>query len=336
MVNLLGQYVTGEISQPVKPLCLFKAHAQIKQARLGGEIGELPLSCWRVNILSNHKTEVIMLSLTTDYKTGIGCPELYLRHIAEHGFTHVHWCHQWDTDFLYCEAEIKAIEGWMRDYHLGLTDVHASHGHEKNWVSALEYERLAGLELVINRMQFAARLGSDVIILHLPQAPKESAALPGYWDLTRRTLDALQPQAQRYGVRIALENLDPGHLATVEQVFKLYSPEYIGLCYDSGHGNLAGDGLDWLEKMGERLISLHLHDNNGAWDEHKLPFTGTVDWDRLTRALARSTYGKWISMELVQGRTGIEDEEEFLFKAYNAGIRLHTMVEGNRMLNTRK
>jgi sugar phosphate isomerase/epimerase len=271
-----------------------------------------------------------MLSLTTDYQTGIGNPQLYLKRIAEHGFSHVHWCHQWNTDFLYGEPEIAAIEGWMREYHLGLTDVHASHGIEKNWVSSLEYERLAGLELVINRMQFASRLGSDVIILHLPKAPEDEALLPAYWDLTRRTLDALQPESRRYAVRIALENLDPGHLSTVAQVFKLYGPEYIGLCYDSGHGNLAGDGLDWLEKMGDRLIALHLHDNNGVWDEHKLPFSGSIDWERLTKALAHSTYGKWISMELSQGRTGIEDEDEFLFRAYNAGVRLHKMVEGYR------
>ena len=42
-----------------------------------------------------------MLSMSTDYAEDTGSPELQLRRIAEAGFTHVHWCHHWDDDFLY-------------------------------------------------------------------------------------------------------------------------------------------------------------------------------------------------------------------------------------------
>ncbi len=87
-----------------------------------------------------------MLSLTTDYASSKGCPESALRRIAEAGFTHVHWCHQWNTDFLYGHAEIAQIGRWLAEFGLGLLDLHASAGVEKNWVSAREYERLAGVE----------------------------------------------------------------------------------------------------------------------------------------------------------------------------------------------
>lgn len=274
-----------------------------------------------------------MLSLTTDYMTGLGCPEPYLRRIHEHGFSHIHWCHQWNTDFLYAEPEIDAIEAWMRAYNLGLTDVHASDGKEKNWLSAREYERLAGLELVINRMHFAQRLGSDVIIMHMPTAPAEPAQAQEFWARVRCTLDALWPEARRYGVRIAIENGGPGHLESIAPVFEMYPADYIGLCYDCGHGNLAGNGLDWLERLGSRLLSLHLHDNDGQSDQHKLPFTGSVDWERLTRLIGRSSYTKWVSLELGAHNTGISDEDELLNLAYAAAARLQEMVDSSKNIS---
>ncbi len=41
-----------------------------------------------------------MLSVTTDYITSSGDPSPWLQQAAEAGFSHIHWCHQWCTDFL--------------------------------------------------------------------------------------------------------------------------------------------------------------------------------------------------------------------------------------------
>jgi hypothetical protein len=47
-----------------------------------------------------------MLSITTDYRASSGCPKDILEEISEYGFSHIHWCHQWNTDFLYSKYEI--------------------------------------------------------------------------------------------------------------------------------------------------------------------------------------------------------------------------------------
>ena len=107
------------------------------------------------------------LSITTDYFTDRGCPESYLKRIAEADFTHVHWCHQWNTDFIYSECEINQIKKWLAEYGLKLLDLHGSIGPEKNWMSSWEYERLAGVELVKNRMAMVRRLSGDVVIMHV-------------------------------------------------------------------------------------------------------------------------------------------------------------------------
>jgi len=272
-----------------------------------------------------------MLSITTDYVRDTGCPGPYLRDIADAGFTHVHWCHHWNTDFLYSNSEIDRISTWLTTYGLRVLDIHASHGREKAWASPYEYARLAGIELVKNRIAMAATLGSDVIILHLPPSIEpgvESAAAADPW-LTHvcRSLDALAPFARARGVRIGLENMGYDDFVRLRQLFALYGAEFLGLCYDSGHGNLGGQGLTHLEHLKGRLISVHLHDNDGSGDQHKPVFSGTIDWDRLARIIAVSAYEKCVSMEVTIHSSGFEDERAFLEHVYQTGTTLSTMID---------
>ena len=57
-------------------------------------------------------------------------------------------------------------------------------------------------------------------------------------------------------------------------------------------------GLDWLDKLKGRLSSIHLHDNDGRSDQHRIPFTGTVDWPRLAGLIAGlRIYGRILRAE---------------------------------------
>jgi sugar phosphate isomerase/epimerase len=93
---------------------------------------------------------------------------------------------------------------------------------------------------------------------------------------------------------------------------------------------MAGDGLDDLESVKDRLVCTHLHDNDSHGDQHNPLFTGTVDWPRLASIIARSSYEKCISMEVTQPLSGIEDETEFLKTAFEGGTRFSEMVEQAR------
>lgn len=270
-----------------------------------------------------------MLSMTSDYAGGVYCPEERLRNIAEAGFTHVMWCHHWNDDFLYAECEIEQIARWLSDFGLGLTDVHASAGQEKGWASAREYERLAGVELVANRIAMARRLGTDVIVLHLPGPPAEADQVEAGWERIFRSLDALRPIAAERGVRIALEN--ERNFDRIERVLAACEPEFVGLCYDCGHGTMfAGHGLDRLERNAGRVIAVHLHDNDGKSDLHKPPLSGVTDWRRLAGLLAGSSYRKWVSLEVGIGNSGIGDERAFLAEVYRVGTQLTGMIERGR------
>ena len=50
--------------------------------------------------------------------------------------------------------------------------------------------------------------------------------------------------------------IENGDFISLEKLFSEYGPDYVGLCYDCGHGNMIADGLDQLDRFKERLISL--------------------------------------------------------------------------------
>lgn len=268
-----------------------------------------------------------MLSINTDFVQSHGDPEPYLRHIAEAGFTHVHWLHHWAGDFMYSPSEVEQIGQWLKKYNLIFSDLHATEGSEKFWLSKKEYARLAGVELVKNRLDMTAQLGGDAIVLHVQPDGMNDDPQPAFWDRFHRSMDALLPYAAERNVQIAFENLFPRNHETLKQILDQYSPKQVGLCYDSGHGNLIGDGLDFLEIVKDRLIVLHLNDNDAMGDQHYPILMGTVDWSRTAQLIAASSYSKPMCLELSMRGSGIKKPADFLAHSMTTGMQFAELVK---------
>ncbi|MBO4345970.1 MAG: sugar phosphate isomerase/epimerase [Victivallales bacterium] len=277
------------------------------------------------------------IAINTDYHGSTGSPEPRLKAMAKAGFTHVHWCHQWNTDFMYGDAEIAQIGKWLKEYGLTLLDIHGSVGPEKNWFSDVEYQRKAGVELVANRMRMLRQLdGIGTVMMHTPNiqsisTPIEIANVRRLVDNLRRSLDELMPLSKELNVPIAIENGYNDAFQIKEELFADYPPEFLGLCYDSGHGNMFdGRGLDNLDRNKERLMALHLNDNDGLADLHQPPFYGTLDWERLANILKASPYPRPMSFELAMRRTPYDENiDAFIEDAYARCARVTRMVRGD-------
>jgi len=98
------------------------------------------------------------------------------------------------------------------------------------------------------------------------------------------------------------------------------------LCYDSGHGNIEKNSYEWLDKFKNRLISIHIHDNDGERDLHQIPFAGTVEWEKLAKILAESSYRKCVNLETSIHNMAMKDEQKFLDKAIGAAKKLSEMI----------
>ncbi|MFH2057040.1 MAG: sugar phosphate isomerase/epimerase family protein [bacterium] len=186
--------------------------------------------------------------------------------------------------------------------------------------------RMAAVCRVALAMAAAVELNAGIVILHLCyHAPRDyEQDLQSLLD----SLDVLIESAENMGIKLAAENLvtEPSHTFLAESLATFDSKHY-GLCYDSSHAQLTGrQPLEWLERFGDRLLAVHLSDNDGQQDRHWLPFTGIVDWKALTNTLRDNDFSGSLLLE-VENREGTPTPE-FLRQAADSAMRLREMIEG--------
>jgi sugar phosphate isomerase/epimerase len=153
-----------------------------------------------------------------------------------------------------------------------------------------------------------------------------------YYNELISSLEILLKEAQKCDVIIALENQwTPLNSSRVLlDVVNYFNSPYLGLCYDSGHGNLTEKGklfpnetivpilwddlgvpVEWeenlIEKFVPHLVNCHLHDNNGILDTHQTPGTGTIDWNRIVKALKSAPKLQSIQNESALGNLTIKE-----------------------------
>ena len=71
-----------------------------------------------------------------------------------------------------------------------------------------------------------------------------------------------------------------------------------GFCLDTGHLLLVGlDVKNAMIELGDRITAFHVHDNDGAHDQHLAPYMGVLDWNRFVEGLKAIGYNKTMSFE---------------------------------------
>ena len=199
--------------------------------------------------------------------------------------------------FFEAERQIYADAG------LRIVQMHCPYNPPPDRVS--EEELVFFVAAVKRAIRAAAVLGAPVAVVHPVIPPDWQQDTQKPYQITDRLCQEYLELGQQVGVQVALENM-PGGDTTVpyscaEQFERLFA-KLPGLtaCLDTGHANWAlptGQLPAMARALGPRLRCLHLHDNGGTWDNHFLPFGGTVDWLALCQALEESGYTGPVSLE---------------------------------------
>jgi len=108
-------------------------------------------------------------------------------------------------------------------------------------------------------------------------------------EFAETALEHLGAFAKPLGVRVLVENLlseptTPDHLITILDFGHL---DGIGVCLDLGHAHITVGVGEAISVLGDRIVSMHVHDNHGTKDEHLWPGDGTIDWPVVGEALQR-------------------------------------------------
>ena len=283
------------------------------------------------------------LALTSDFNNDsrkIADIKASLTRISQAGFSHVHWCHEWNSAYLYSVHEMLQIREWCDEYGLAVKGIHASHGESdlKNYLSFNDYNRLAGVDLIKNRVDLAYILNAEAIVLHLylpwQRFEQEKNYRDDFFRVVLKSFDELESYCKTRRIRICVENLF--EIPAVQMcglydiLFEHYDADYMGLCFDTGHANMVckENCLEYAERYTDRLFMIHVHDNDGKGDQHLIPFTASFNWEGFAEVLARSPYSFPVCLESTVGKAG--DEQLWLKKAFEEGNRLSEMVRKYR------
>jgi len=211
----------------------------------------------------------------------------------------------------------KILVSLMHELDLTIDSVHAPFPEGDRLFAEDESARQESLRLCRLALDAAAEVNGRVVVIHLIQ-PYSIASGPQrdrMLEQGRRSVAELADYASQRQVRLALENGQ--RLDYDEVLFNLLDEmplPHVGLCYDSGHENVQGKCFQILQRYGQRLLALHIHDNLGS-DTHLLPYEGNIDWDAFREVMAGLNYDGDLLLESSMSHSQFQDPEIFLCEA---------------------
>lgn len=154
---------------------------------------------------------------------------------------------------------------------------------------ATEEDRAERMEKMKRSIRGTAVLGCKNWIVHpiMPYGINELGTDDAQktWDLNVVFMRELLACAKEHDIIICFENMPMPNfsLGSVEAIMRFVNEmndDHFRVCLDTGHVNVfPGQTLyDAVHMIGDKLQTLHVHDNSGKSDEHRLPWLGTADW----------------------------------------------------------
>ena len=159
-------------------------------------------------------------------------------------------------------------------------------------------------------IEAASILGAETIVVH-------SITVPAGVDFEEYNVEyykSLIPYCQKFGIRVAVENLfyrdikrkrltgklgSPQELSSI--VKKINSP-WIVACIDIGHASLTGyEPEEFIAGLTPGILkSLHVQDNDYLEDWHDLPYLGQLNWEAIMQSLKKSGYTGDLTFEIIR------------------------------------
>lgn len=162
----------------------------------------------------------------------------------------------------------------------------------------------------------AKKYGFKCVVVHM---------MGEFNDFGKARLLRVLNECEKNNVYLAIENIDHEHPLT--EIFENVHHPYLKFCYDSGHNNCFDKDFDYLSKYGDKLVCLHLHDNNGTRDQHTLNRYGTIDWNKLAQKLARLDLSNIsLDYELLFYEGKKPEVHECLREVYNQACELERLI----------
>lgn len=199
----------------------------------------------------------------------------------------------------------------FREAGIEMGSIHVGFGGEWDLSQTDEARRRRAVDLAQGTFAAARELGASIAVVHSSAEPIPDEERALRLAQARKSLRELTEAARPLGLRLAVETLLRTCLSnTVRELFEIIGdldPSVVGVCLDSNHANLREDLPDVVRALGNRLLTLHISDNDGLDEKHWLPGKGIIRWPEYIRALAKAEYRGAFVYEIGYGTTNDED-----------------------------
>jgi len=193
----------------------------------------------------------------------------------------------------YDEKSIGEIAERIRMAGIELYSTHAPFVGDNDLSKLNTEKRTKIIAVFIELLNRAAIAGIKCVVIHpggILNNDEENRL-----DKLRMSIETLLPVAEKSGVKMALENMPPGHVgdlsSTIMKIVNDFDSPFFGACFDTGHANIGKENsLIAFENMREKIIAFHFHDNDGARDIHLQPPYGTINWTALAKKITKYNY----------------------------------------------
>jgi len=189
--------------------------------------------------------------------------------------------------------------------HAPLSDVNIGSVHEPM--------RIAAVDEVKQAIMMCRQLEIPLVTIH-PGFVQGIAFLNKAKALekTKESVKEIASYASGQSVTVVVENLPANINATctnANELLEAIEGSGLGICFDMGHANTAGQ-MDEMLRLVDRFKNVHLHNNDGQWDQHNRVDDGSADVLKVVSVLKKSYNGNIIieSTDLESG----EQSKRFL------------------------
>ncbi|KYH33967.1 xylose isomerase-like TIM barrel [Clostridium tepidiprofundi DSM 19306] len=241
-----------------------------------------------------------------------------LKIIREQGF---------DGVFIYA-SDVKGESSIQEIYanNLEIEMVHLSNGKEINeiWKNGCEGDEV--VQKIIGEIKKMNELGLKKGVLHTT-----SSFFPP--DVSKIAVDRMKRivnVCESMEFKLAIENLKSQR--HIDYLLQQIESDMFGFCFDSGHANAFTKNLELFpwELYGDRIMSLHLHDNNGEKDQHLIPGKGNIHWSWLIHKLFSLKADLNLTLEVeYKGKEyayGKVSDSDFYAMAYQSLLTLEKFI----------
>ena len=196
----------------------------------------------------------------------------------------------------YEKLSFEELKKWSEQYGVKIWSFHLPfYPFEKIDISKPELKD-SSVKYLCHFIDEGAKIGIDKFVIHASGEPIEEDERDARMKCAKDSLYELCEYAKARGAVIAVEDLPRSCLGrNSEDMLNLLSAHKdLRSCLDTNH-LLGEDLIDYIKKIGDKIITVHISDYDKVNERHWLPGEGVNDWKAILEALKAIGYkGIWL------------------------------------------